>query len=323
MLANGLSINVRQESAATRDFNTPDKSHVEAHAPDGKLLGILATVRGRSFGQVDDGTLNYYLGPWYDSSPSIDAEGRTIVIANGRDPEVRVLDDEMRLRLIIRWDDPGGRVASADIEAAREAERRRALEDGEIGQFEEANLSPKRPAADVFPAVSSVMAGVDGTVWVWRYRRPGAAARSRLMAFGPDGEFVCHLATGKSDFTVREFGRLCARGHTTDSACSTWRWYEWGPGRPGVVRNTTQQQHDSRERSRRPARYGRHPGSAQTRALRSNRGCVQITGYPLRHLRRIEPPSQQVPQVELRVVDAVRLRRVHVPEILAQVPAET
>ncbi len=33
------------------------------------------------------------------------------------------------------------------------------------------------------------------------------------MAFGPDGEFVCHLATGKSDFTIREFGAdLCARG---------------------------------------------------------------------------------------------------------------
>ncbi len=62
VLANGLSINVRQESAATRDFNTPDKSHVEAHAPDGKLLGILATVRGRSFGQVDDVKWSYFVG---------------------------------------------------------------------------------------------------------------------------------------------------------------------------------------------------------------------------------------------------------------------
>lgn len=217
VLANGVSINSRDESARPRDFSAPDKRHVEAHGPDGKLIGILATLPGRTFGQVDDGTLNYYLSPWYDSNPTIDAEGRTIVTANGRDPEVRVLDDEMRLRLIIRWGAPGGKVTSADIQAAREAERRRALEDGEISQFEEANLSPKRPAADVFPAVSAVRAGVDGTVWVYRYRRPGAPARPRLMAFNPDGAFVCHLATGKSGFTIREFGADYVLGtHTNE-----------------------------------------------------------------------------------------------------------
>ena len=106
----------------------------------------------------------YFLSLWYDSSPTIGAEGRTIVTANGRAPAVRVLDDETRLQLIVRWDDPGRKVTSANIQAAREAERRRALEDGEVSKFKEANLSPKRPAADVFPAVSSVRAGVDGTV---------------------------------------------------------------------------------------------------------------------------------------------------------------
>ncbi len=206
VLANGVSINARDERARRQDFSTPDKRHVEAHGPDGKLMGILASLPGRTFGQVDDGTLNYNLDPWFDASPSIDAEGRTIAIANGRDPEVRVLDDEMRLRLIIRWDGPGGKVTSGHIQAAREAERRRALEDGEIGPYEEANLSPKRPAADVFPAVHSVKAGVDGTVWVRRYRRPGATARSQMMAFGPDGDFVCHLPTTKDNFTVWEFG---------------------------------------------------------------------------------------------------------------------
>lgn len=217
VLASGVSVNSRDERARPRDFSAPDRRHVETHGPDGKLIRIVATLPGRTFGQVDDGTLNYYLSPWYDSSPSIDAEGRTIVTANGRDPEVRVLDDEMRLRLILRWDDPGAEVTAAHIDAAREAERLRALENGEISQFEEANLSPKRPAADVFPAVSSVKAGVDGTVWVYRHRRPGAPARPRLMAFGPDGDFVCHLATEKSNFTILEFGADYVLGtHTTE-----------------------------------------------------------------------------------------------------------
>lgn len=216
VLANGVSINAWDENAGTRDFRTPNRQHVEAHTPDGKLMGILATVRGRTFGQVDDGSLNYYLSPWYDSNPSIDAEARMIVIANGRDSEVQVLDDKMRLRLIIRWDNPGAEVTSAHIQAARKAERRRALENGEISQFEEANLSPKRPAADVLPAVSSVKAGLDGSVWVYRYRKPGETG-PRLMGFNPDGDFVCHLVSGKSGFTIREFGADYVLGvHTTE-----------------------------------------------------------------------------------------------------------
>jgi len=218
VLANGISINVRDERASRRqDFSTPDTRQVEAHGPDGKLIGILATLRGRTFGQVDDGSLNYYLSPWYDASPSIDAEGRTIVIANGRDPEVRVLDDEMRLRLVVRWNEPRAEVTAADIRKAREAERSRALEDGEIGPYEEANLSPKRPAADVVPAVHSVRAGVDGSVWVYRYRSNGAVAGSRQMVLAPDGRFVCHLPTTKANYTIWEAGADYVLGvHTTE-----------------------------------------------------------------------------------------------------------
>ena len=241
MLANGLSINVRDERARSQDFSTPNTRHVEVHGPDGKLMGTIVSLPGRTMGQVDDGSLNYNLGPWYDSNPSIDAEGRTIIVANGRDPEVRVLDDEMRLRLIIRWDDPGGEVTSAHIQAAREAERRRALEDGEIGPYEEANLSPKRPAADVFPAVSSVTAGVDGTVWVHRYRKPGETGPV-TMAFGPHGDFVCHLPRPMDNYWVTETGADYVLGvHTTANwACSTWPCTTWSGRRrhrssPGAV----------------------------------------------------------------------------------------
>lgn len=218
VLANGISINVRDERASRRqDFSTPDTRQVEAHGPDGKLLGILATLRGRTFGQVDDGSLNYYLSPWYDANPSIDAEGRTIVIANGRDPEVRVMDDEMRLRLVVRWNEPRAEVTAADTRKAREAERRRALEDGEIDPYEEANLSPKRPAADVVPAVHSVRAGVDGSVWVYRYRSNGAVAGSRQMVLAPDGRFVCHLPATKDNYSIWEAGADYVLGvHTTE-----------------------------------------------------------------------------------------------------------
>ena len=52
VLANGTSINVRLETAGRRDFKTPDSWHVEAHGPDGRLLGTLMTLPGRTFGRV-------------------------------------------------------------------------------------------------------------------------------------------------------------------------------------------------------------------------------------------------------------------------------
>ena len=108
-------------------------------------------------------------------------------------------------------------VTAADIRKAREAERRRALEDGEIGPYEEANLSPKRPAADVVPAVHSVRAGVDGSVWVYRYRSNGAVAGARQMVLAPDGRFVCHLPATKASYTIWEAGADYVLGvHTTE-----------------------------------------------------------------------------------------------------------
>lgn len=217
VLANGISINVRDERSRAGDFTTPDTRHVEAHAPDGKLMGTLASLPGRTFGTF--GEVNgfpYLISPWFDPRPSIDAAGRTVAMATGRDTEVRVLDDEMRLRLIIRWDEPVQEVTAAHIRASRDAERQRAMEDGELSPYERVNLNPERPAADVFPAVSSVQVGQDGAVWVWRYRRPGESDQARAMGFGPDGEFVCHLIRGMDDYSIWEFGTDYVLGTHTD-----------------------------------------------------------------------------------------------------------
>ena len=85
---------------------------------------------------------------------------------------------------------------------------RRGVGPGDEGwtDYDEFSTSDRRPAADVFPAVSGVQVRVDGSVWVYRYRRPGESEQPRLMGFGPDGEFVCHLPPEKDDYTIREFG---------------------------------------------------------------------------------------------------------------------
>ena len=217
VLANGVSLNVRYEPARRRDFKTPDSWHVEAHGPDGKLLGTLMTLPGRTFGRVGGDASNFYDSPLFDASSSIDVAGRTVAVANGRDPEVKVLDDELRLRLVVRWDDPGREVTAAHVRSAREARRRRAGEAGEERRLGISDLDSDLPAADFFPSVSSVKAGVDGTVWVWRYPRPGVPGRSRVMAFGSDGDLECFLTTNKDDYRILEFGADYVLGvHTTE-----------------------------------------------------------------------------------------------------------
>ena len=54
VLASGVSINVRNERAERWDFKTPETWQVEAHAPDGKLIGPVAAVPARTFGEVKE-----------------------------------------------------------------------------------------------------------------------------------------------------------------------------------------------------------------------------------------------------------------------------
>lgn len=211
VLANGVSINVRNERAERWDFKTPDTWQVEAHARDGKLIGPVATVPSRTFGQVKEDP-TFLIDPFFDPRPSIDARGRTITIANGRDPEVRVLDEELNLRLIIRWHDPGREVTSEHVRAARDVEEQWARRDGELSASDRALLSPDRPAADVLPAVRSARIGTDGSFWVFPDSAPGESEPPRPMGFGADGRFLCHLENVPDDFDIREVGTDYALG---------------------------------------------------------------------------------------------------------------
>lgn len=202
VLSNGYSVNVRIEGGGD-DYRTPQEVFVDAHTPDGDLIGTLMTLEGRRYGPPS-GPINLVLDPLFESAPSVDAGGTTIAVASGREPEVRLLDEEFRLRRIIRWLDGDRDVTAAHASAWREdfLERRR-REGREPGPIADLMASGDRPVADRFPASSGVAVGRDGRVWVDRYPKPGESAG--WLVFEGDGEFLCHLESVPG-LEVWEFG---------------------------------------------------------------------------------------------------------------------
>ncbi len=203
VLDNGYTVNARREWVARANFSVPDTLIVEVHNPSGELVGSLAKIPDRISGTVkEDPDLGLDL--IFQSFAEVDARGSIIVLAHGSEPEVRVLDDEFNLRTIIRWLEPVRRVTSTDVRAWREdlEERRTQQESSLLRQSYNTALSRDRPVAEVFPAMSNVVIGRDDRIWVRKYDRP--REDRGWLAFGADGEFICHLA--QLPGSVREFG---------------------------------------------------------------------------------------------------------------------
>lgn len=114
VLASGASLNVRRSFGRFHDFRVPDTAYVEAYGTDGSLLDTVATLIGVQYTQVNPTSVQRQL---FHPSPSVDARGTTVAIANGRDPEVRILGDDFRLRGIVRWADPDRTVTRTHVRA--------------------------------------------------------------------------------------------------------------------------------------------------------------------------------------------------------------
>ena len=206
VLDNGISVNARDDAMEmrARDFRQPMPWFVEAHAADGSVIGELARLDAEREGTWDGA--GAILSTLFDPVPSVHALGTTIAIASAREPEVRLLDEELRLRRIVRWTDSDRAVTGAHVQAYRDGliERRGGRGSENWRPADDAMISDQRPVADVFPTVSTVRVGRDGRLWVYPYRKPGATGG--WWVFGADGHFVCHLPPAIGSFTSYEFG---------------------------------------------------------------------------------------------------------------------
>ena len=220
VLDNGVSINGTWGFSFVQNFTTPDTLILEAHSPDGQLISTVARVPNRVQGTTSKSEalgINLVLNPLFSAQAMADAGRNTIAIGQSRDPEVRLLDEEFRLRRIVRWSEPGREVTSADVNAYRDSyvESRGGRDSERWGAGDEVQIDPDRPVAEIFPAFSSIAVARDGRLWVFPYRKPGQDPRE-WMAFETDGTFFCHLARTHPNFTAHEFGADYALGVEAD-----------------------------------------------------------------------------------------------------------
>ena len=207
VLDNGTSVNVRNLFERPEpDFQVPEPWHAEAHAADGTLVGELARLDAQRSGTWEGAGVR--LSVLFDPRPSVNARGTTIAIATAREPEVRLLDEQLRLRRIVRWADPDRKVTRAHAQAFRDRfiESRGGRDSDNWHPANDATISDRRPVADVFPTVESVQVGRDGRLWVSPYRKPGTEeADGEWWTFGPGGDFQCRL-DHPAGVTIYEFG---------------------------------------------------------------------------------------------------------------------
>ena len=209
VLDNGVSVNTVDRSPRPRNFKMPDTVVVEVHGPDGERLETLGRILHTTYGPGG----MYQL---FTASAVVEAGGSTIALGRTTEAEVRLLDDQLRLRRILRWSDSDRDVSGADVRAWRDNYLKdRGPDSPNWSDSDDAILRDEVPAADVFPALSYVEIGRNGRVWVLPYRRPRAEP-ARWMGFDADGGFLCHLEYSHSGLTAYEFGADYWLGVHTD-----------------------------------------------------------------------------------------------------------
>ena len=237
VLSNGTLVTAWLTRGSSRSFDTPDTLVVEAHDPDGKLVGVLAGLPNRRLGQIRDSTWpDLFIGPVFDSRASVSARGDHIAMGTGREAEVRVLDSEYRLTTIVRWNAGDRSVSGADLDAYREDYRAQNAWRSEPSRTAGPTLSPRRPAADQFPAFSGLLMGNAGHLFVFPYRRPGRPEpESGAMVFSPTGEFMCRLPP-MPDHSLAEAGPdYLLTVHTDELDVSTVVVHSFAPSTAAVT----------------------------------------------------------------------------------------
>jgi hypothetical protein len=155
---------------------------------EGVLQDTAATLPYGSVGVIDAES-RMAGGPIFDARGSFATDGTNLYLADGSEPEVRVLNASLQLTRVLRWTPPDRTVTPEDVDRYR-SERLEGLSGDAL------QLTRKRyeavPASDQFPAVSNILVDSDGNTWVRRFQQPFFELQT-WWRFDSQGAFRCAL----------------------------------------------------------------------------------------------------------------------------------
>ncbi|MGD9523280.1 MAG: hypothetical protein AB7N73_06230 [Gemmatimonadales bacterium] len=201
---------------------TMDSVAIRRHAPDGTLVDTVMTIPNGRWGQTVEDPSAIWLQPWFEPWAHFDGVGSRVAVSTLGASELRIYAVGTRVTptRVVRWTTGDRQVTDAAVAAAREritaryASRYPGWSPEMKATFLDPQISSKRPVADVYPAVTGLVMGRDGRIWVREYAEEGADTR-RWLAFSAEGRALCHAEFPAVE--VAEIGSDYLLAKTTDA----------------------------------------------------------------------------------------------------------
>lgn len=196
-----------------------DSVALRRYGPGGALRDTVLTVPTGRIGQMVDEPSSIWMRPWFESSAQVEGRGDRLAVATWNEPELMIYQVGSRVvpTLVIRWTTGDRTVTDASVTAAREklTNQYPNLSPDMKARMIDPMIDPKRPVAERYPAVTGIVMGQDGRIWVRGYAPPEATTRE-WIAFSAEGRAVCHAQFPEVDY-VYEIGRDYLLTHEIDS----------------------------------------------------------------------------------------------------------
>jgi hypothetical protein len=168
------------------------------HAPDGTVRDTLGNFPDGRWGVVDGGPNDIRLFPLFESFTRLAVRGSRLAIGHTSRSELTLyrVADSLVPEALVRWEAGDRGISAADISAERTrlAEGSERMPPDQKARFVDPLISTKRPVADLFPAFTRVVIGMDGRLWVREYRRPTVLPFQRWIGFDAQGRYQCRAS---------------------------------------------------------------------------------------------------------------------------------
>jgi hypothetical protein len=194
-----------------------DSVTITRYAPDGTLRDTVMAVPTGRRGQIGDAS-SVWMRPWFEGHAVVEGSGDRLAVATWNEAELVIytVADRVTPWRIIRWTTEDRSIPASAVEAARAefAGKYPDLSPDMKARMVDPMLDPKRPVADRYPAVTRIVMGTDGRIWVRGYA-PADAPTRPWTAFSSEGRALCRAAFPALE--VYEIGRDYLLAHESDS----------------------------------------------------------------------------------------------------------